>query len=82
MNIKIQEKRKTILSLWLPNFLLTSKFAAKIFLKSTRPSNENIQMAQANPESIDPLLKEQLKEQLKQQSKADLKLLNNTENFS
>lgn len=39
-------------------------------------------MAQANPESIDPLSKEQLKEQLKQQSKADLKLLDNTANFS
>ncbi len=78
MNIQIQEKRKTILNLWLPNLLLTSKFATKMFLKATRPSKENIQMAQANPEIIDP----SLKEQIKQQSKADVKALKDTANFS
>lgn len=78
MNIKIQEKRKTILSLWLPNFLLTSKFAAKIFLKATRPSMENIQMAQVDPEKIDS----SLEEQLEKQSESNLKSLENTANFS
>lgn len=78
MKIQIQKKGKTIFTLWLPNLLLTSKFAAKMFLKLTKSSKTKIQMAQVNSKNTASSSQEQRNEQ----SKTDLAMLEERKSYS